>query len=119
MVRAADLVLCAERDHRAEVVTLVPAATRRAFTLREFGRLLTGINTAELSGAGVAERADAMLNLAARRRGTVPVTDAADDDIPDPYRGPYKAFTDTAQMIADSLRGPIDILADVPAAWSD
>jgi protein-tyrosine phosphatase len=115
MVRGASLILCAERTHRAEAVTLVPAATRRTFTIREFDRLLRGVDTSGLGAERVAERADAMVNLAARRRGVQPAGDPADDDVPDAYRRPYEVFAECAQMIADSLRGPINILADLPA----
>lgn len=116
MVREANLVLCADRGHRAEVVEMVPAATRRTFTLREFGRLLAGVEGATLAVGSVQERADAMVRLALHRRGTITPARPEDDDVPDPYQRPYEAFVGTAQMIADSLRGPIDILADLPAA---
>src|SRR3954454_23459860 len=38
-VEGADLVLGASREHRAAVVTLVPGAYGRTFTVREFARL--------------------------------------------------------------------------------
>jgi len=115
MVGDANLVLCATREHRSEAVMLVPAATRRVFTMREFGRLLTGVDPAGLRTENVAERADAMVALAIRRRGAMPAVDPAEDDVPDPYRQPYEAFAECAQLIADSLRGPINILTDRPA----
>ncbi len=40
LVNEADLVLTATRDHRREVVTLLPRATRYTFTLNQFARLL-------------------------------------------------------------------------------
>src|SRR3954453_13971789 len=38
-VDEADLVLGASREHRAAVVTMLPRASQRTFTLREFARL--------------------------------------------------------------------------------
>ena len=40
IVGAADLILTATRDHRREVVTLLPKATRYTFTLNQFARLV-------------------------------------------------------------------------------
>ncbi|MBG6214631.1 MAG: low molecular weight phosphatase family protein [Cryobacterium sp.] len=43
LVGAADLILTATRDHRREVVTLLPKATRYTFTLNQFARLVGAI----------------------------------------------------------------------------
>src|SRR4051794_35290398 len=51
MVRAADLVLTATRDHRAAVVALVPEAREYTYTMREYARLLG----ADLVGDDVAD----------------------------------------------------------------
>ncbi|WP_104083270.1 hypothetical protein [Cryobacterium sp. Y11] len=40
LIAGADLVLTATRDHRREVVTLLPKATRYTFTLNQFARLV-------------------------------------------------------------------------------
>src|SRR3954465_11561123 len=40
LMQSADLVLAMTRAHRGDVVELWPQAVRRAFTLREFARLL-------------------------------------------------------------------------------
>ncbi|QSB24146.1 arsenate reductase/protein-tyrosine-phosphatase family protein [Curtobacterium sp. 24E2] len=42
IVEDADLVLTAERSHRAAVVSLAPRATKRAFTIKQFARVLGG-----------------------------------------------------------------------------
>ena len=41
LVGEADLILTATRDHRREVVTLLPKATRYTFTLNQFARLVS------------------------------------------------------------------------------
>ena len=43
LVRASDLVLTAETDHRSVVVRETPEAFRRTFTVREFARLGAGL----------------------------------------------------------------------------
>lgn len=47
IVGAADLILTATRDHRREVVTLLPKATRYTFTLNQFARLVGAIAAPE------------------------------------------------------------------------
>ena len=47
-IRDADLVLGLAREHRRAVVELVPAATRRTFTLREFARLAASVTDIDL-----------------------------------------------------------------------
>ena len=42
LIDSADLVLCAERDHLSEVCSIMPKASRKAFTILEFNRLAQG-----------------------------------------------------------------------------
>ena len=51
-VLASDLVLGAERAHRAAAVSLVPAASARTFTIREFARLAEGAELDEAEAGG-------------------------------------------------------------------
>jgi len=44
LVAGADLILTATRQQRAISVTLCPSALRRAFTIRQFGRLSAGLD---------------------------------------------------------------------------
>ena len=109
MVETADLVLVASREHRAAVVTLVPRAATRTFTLREFGRLSRGVDAAGLP-AGVAERGRALVSAAAGRRGLSPPGPEG-DDLADPYGAPARAFEHCAADIVDLLRAPLDLWA--------
>jgi protein-tyrosine phosphatase len=116
MVAAADLILCASRAHRSEVVGLDPRSLRRAFTIREIGRLVAGVEPAEISRAGVRETGSAFGERATARRGLNRPADPADDDIADPYGQGVDAFHACADLIARSLRGPIDLLT--AALWT-
>lgn len=83
MVRAADLILTATREHRAAAVSMLPRASRYTFTLAEFERL-----AAYAVASGGVEPSDprGIVAAAAASRGIAPLlADPADDDIEDPY----------------------------------
>ena len=78
LVGDAALVLTATRDHRADVVRLDRAGLRTTFTVREFGRLLDGLDWrggADLPG---------LVRAVAARRGTLPPVPPEQDAVPDP-----------------------------------
>lgn len=111
MVAAADLVLGAERAHRAAAVTLAPAALRTAFTLREFARLVA----ADAAGGSDLPvdpvwRARQMVAAARSRRGLGASAAGPDDDIPDPYGGPEVTHDLATAMIADATRSIVAAL---------
>ena len=114
-VAGADLVLGATREHRAAAVVLHPRAASRTFTVREFARLLTAADPAALPDGDPVERMRAMVRAAAMNRGLVPPDAPGDDDLADPYQGPESVFTRCADLLASSLRGPLDLLAGVRA----
>ena len=109
MVETADLVLVASREHRAAVVTMVPRAVTRTFTLREFGRLVSGVDATALP-ADVVDRGVGLVSAAAGRRGLVPAGPEG-DDLADPYGAPARAFEHCAADIVDVLRAPLDLWA--------
>jgi protein-tyrosine phosphatase len=115
-VAGADLVLAATREHRAAVVVLHPRAARRTFTLREFTRLVAGVDPAQLSAVDPVRRARELVDLAAGRRGLVPPDAPRNDDLADPYQEPEHAFAVCARLIAESLQRPLDLIA--PAVQS-
>jgi protein-tyrosine phosphatase len=108
-VAGADLVLTATREHRAAAVVLHPRAAARTFTLREFARLAAAVGP--LQAADPVARARELVTAAAGRRGLVPPAVPQDDDVSDPYQGPASGFERCADLVADSLRGPLDLLA--------
>jgi len=107
-VAAADLVLVATRDHRSEVVNLVPAAVRRTFTLHELARIAASAPPRDSSngssnGAGGAKVRDAVA-WAAQVRGAVPRPEAeGDDDVGDPLGAPDEVYRERAAAIAASV----------------
>jgi protein-tyrosine phosphatase len=110
MVAGADVVLTATREHRGAAVVLDPRSSARIFTLREFDRLTMGIDPAELP-ADLVERGQALVALAAGRRGLVPRVAAGADDVADPYGAPVESFRECAAEIVTALRGPVGLLA--------
>ncbi|SDQ27842.1 protein-tyrosine phosphatase [Curtobacterium sp. UNCCL20] len=103
---AADLVLTAERSHRAAVVSLAPRAAKRAFTIKQFARVLDGLEPSDLDGV---ESAEQLVERVARLRGTVsPPADPADDDVDDPYRRSEA----THKRVADEIDAALAVIAD-------
>jgi protein-tyrosine phosphatase len=110
MVRAADLVLTATRDHRSAVVTLVPTALRKTFTLREFARLVEGVDVAALPGGDPADRARALVAAAAGQRGRK-WAPPEQDDVADPYGAGDAAYDRAAADITAALKRPLELFA--------
>ena len=103
---SADLVLTAERSHRAAVVSLAPRTAKRAFTVKQFARVLESLEPGDLAGATTGEQ---LVERVARLRGTVqPPADPADDDVEDPYRRSER----THERVADELAAAVTIIAD-------
>ncbi|MDO5682330.1 MAG: hypothetical protein Q4G46_05830 [Propionibacteriaceae bacterium] len=84
MVRDADLILGMTRFHRAAAVELHPASVRRAFTLREFARIVSVIDDVE--GGSPATTLAALTRRAPELRVTTRAEDPLDDDIADPFQ---------------------------------
>jgi protein-tyrosine phosphatase len=112
-VSSADLVLTMERPHRAAVVTLVPSAASRTFTLREFTSLIAAVEAAELPGPdNPVARARSLVELARSRRGLVRPDRPEQDDIADPYRAGTESFRRAAGEIATCVLTLSALLAD-------
>jgi protein-tyrosine phosphatase len=104
-LRSADLVLGLERWHVANAVVDGGVAHDKAFTLREFVRLLAEADAPE--GTDPEERARALVAAAhairARDRAFVPGL-----DIKDPSGGPRSAYVRTAAEIYELCRRVIE-----------
>lgn len=111
MVRDADLVVTAERAHRAAVVQLAPRALRHTFTLRELQRLLTDADLGALP-TDAAERVRALPAIVNARKGFVPVLDPTDDDIADPYRRSDAHYAETTRQLAPAVRALCEAIVD-------
>jgi protein-tyrosine phosphatase len=97
MLAGAGLVLAAAREQRAACVTLLPAAVRRTFTLRQFGRLASTVE----AGGGMARLLDAVRGVVGQ---PVPV---GEDDLADPLGGPVEAF----RACADEIQRVLGVIA--------
>jgi len=112
LVQAADLILTASRDHRAEVVSLAPSASRRTFTLREFTRIVHSVADRE-SGEPHTPEAEAgspraalrsyVDRMAANRGYAQPPARAIDDDIDDPYQQSKQVYRRSAGIIHEAV----------------
>ena len=99
LVADADLILTATRDHRREVVTLLPKATRYTFTLNQFARLVSAAE-AEPSASAFS----AFVASIAATRGLHPSPNPPTlDDIDDPYRQSAAVYSRVAAIIDDSV----------------
>jgi len=104
LVAGADLILTASREHRAEVVSLHPRASRYAFTLNQFARLVAaavaeGLPARDESESPV-ETLRGFVRTAAALRGAVPPPAHADeDDIIDPYRQSQEIYDQAGEAI--------------------
>ena len=103
IVGLADLVLTAERAQRARIVRAVPSASRRTFTIRQFGRLCAAGQ--EASGIKFTGVGDDLLELAGIGRTFVQPVDRSLDDISDPTAvGTETAMWGCLSTIQDSIR---------------
>jgi protein-tyrosine phosphatase len=96
LIARSQLVLTATRDHRAAVASLLPRASRVAFTLNQFARLAASIDLAEL--ASLASPIDRVAAVAAQRGYAQPET-PEDDDIEDPYLESIEVYERVAVQI--------------------
>jgi protein-tyrosine phosphatase len=110
-VDRADLVLCATREHRSEVLSENPRALRRTFTLREFHRATAGLDPAELDGRDAQAAMRSLVEQAAARRGWTAAGPRTDDDLGDPYGARLEAFRVCAALIREALAGPVSLVA--------
>lgn len=101
IVERADLVLTAERRHRDRVLTDVPSALRRTFTMREFARLAPHVH------AGTPADVVAEAGLVRAMFGRVP---PRFDDVPDPFGGPLEKAREVAALISDTVWATVSAL---------
>jgi protein-tyrosine phosphatase len=102
MLKEADLVLVMTRAQRGLVVEQWPAAVRRTFTLREFARLLSWVDTSGLPTGTPAERLRAAISLAAAERGRERRS-PDEDDVVDPFRHSTAVYKDSFEQIVSAV----------------
>ena len=120
----AGLVLGATRNHRREIVSMYPRASRITFTITEFSRLFdnllldatavgalraqvgsAGLGAAGVGAAGFAAGAygAAVVAAVSARRGLVRPDRASDDDVVDPYRRSQKTYDAVGAVLDDAM----------------
>lgn len=119
-LREADLVLALSREHRREIVELLPRASRTAFTLREFARLADALPTSALELPGITDagaRMRAAVREVAQMRGTVaPPNDPSHDDVVDPYRRSDEVYAESARQLVPAVTFAAKLLRDAATA---
>ncbi len=122
-IRDADLVLGLSREHRRAVVEVVPAATRRTFTLREFAHLAAAVTDDDLAAADpfhqresvdqpVGANLRAAVRAAASLRGVVePFPSPGDADVIDPYRRSAAVYEASAAQLVPAVQATVALLA--------
>lgn len=107
VIRGADLVLTAERSHRAEVVGSMPRASVSTFTLKQFARLFsaheTAIDNGEITRPEVRNLKELVAEIADFRSLAPPPEAPEDDDIEDPYRQSLTKYIAAGETISDSV----------------
>ena len=101
LLEQSDLVLTASRRQRAEVARLLPRASRRTFTLREFARVAAHLAQHPAALAAVPPGPAAMVDELHAMRGIAdrPVQPDA-DDIVDPYGRSLEVYAEAERLIA-------------------
>jgi len=124
LLHSAGLILTATRDQRAHCVRMAPAAVRRTFTLREFGRLCRAVDVAELPTvpgvplvpAPPATRLLSLVSAATAARAQFRPVPARADDLPDPVNRSVDHFRACAREIWSILDVITGLLIAVPPA---
>jgi len=107
-VERSNLIVTMTREHRGEVVSMLPRASRKTFTLREFDRLVRTYRDLEPEawakprGASAAALNSFVLDVGAKRGFSTAVL-PADDDIVDPYRRSQDIYDQAGSLISQSI----------------
>jgi protein-tyrosine phosphatase len=102
LLKEADLILAMTRAQRSFIVELWPAAVRRAFTLREFARLLTLVDSSALPPGSPADRLSAAVRLAAAERGRSRLS-PEEEDVVDPFRLTDDIYAKSFEQITSAV----------------
>ena len=120
MIEQADLVLTMSRAQRAAVVTLVPQAVRRTYTLLELAALLSAIDLPVDPDESDADRIARLPEIASAQRVRT-ITPRTPLDIPDPHGRSERAYRQAFTTI-DTAVAAVARVVHPPAArrleWS-
>ncbi len=109
-LEAPDLILGMAREHRRDIVSMVPSRLRSTFTLREFARLAADAaddeiaSAADAAGSDVSARLRAAVAVVASHRGmALPPQSPEDDDVIDPYRRSWNTYQLSGTQLVPAL----------------
>jgi protein-tyrosine-phosphatase len=108
LVRWADLILAAEEINRRAIVTADPSAVRRTFLLLQFARYATHLRRGDVGAADQAGPALLASVLAVRTR--LQPAPPHLDDLPDPFRGHFRARRRCANRVLAAVGNINDAL---------
>lgn len=111
ILRAADLVLTATREHRSAVAQMNPRVMDRLFTVNQFAYLLTHVPP--VGSGGTAAQAGAALLRGARTARSVAPARTDDDDLADPMNRSMGKFRDAGQILHADVDGVVRSLRSV------
>ncbi|WP_166791747.1 low molecular weight phosphatase family protein [Cryobacterium frigoriphilum] len=128
LVAQADLILTATREHRSEVVSLLPKSVRKTFTLNQFARMvptlanlveppISLVEPVETTPAQIplvepVETLKTLLSKTAEARSLVqPPAALTDDDITDPYKQPQSVYDAVAAEINQAATAIVESFA--------
>lgn len=110
MLTSADLILAMDRGHRRSIVELSPRVTRKAFTLREFARLIDVTTDADLcdevkaAGPNPSDKLRAAIEAARLGRSDLlPLENPGEDDVVDPYEKSDFVYEASAQQLIPAV----------------
>ncbi|MBN9612939.1 MAG: low molecular weight phosphatase family protein [Actinobacteria bacterium] len=132
-IRSADLVLALTRSHRRSIRELLPSASRRVFTLREFGRLAAvfGVSPSDASpstekalGASwaaqelplpihstIEQKLPSAIELVTQSRGHLDLpADPRDDDVIDPFQRGRAAYARSTEQLLPAVEAIVGFL---------
>ena len=107
ILRETDLVLAMTSKHRGEVLQLDASLLKRTFTVREFARMLSVLETrdgAPATGNIVDFWRDLPARAASVRHLALP-SDPADNDVVDPYRRSEEVYHQMEDQLAPAILG--------------
>lgn len=113
LIAEADLILTAERRHRAAVVTTVPVAVRKTFTLCQMSRVASEMDPISRA-ANASEMGAYLLRESVAARARLQPAPAGADDLADPVGHGLGTFRHCAEMIEHALSEILRPLSALP-----
>lgn len=100
-ISTADLILTASRRHRSIVVSTVPAAVGRTFTILQFARLCAKVEP--ITGADPGALGRELVAAAKLARSSLQPVPGGEDDLPDPMGRGLPEFTVCADQLQEAI----------------